>query len=80
MIELGYMAKRIALRPEWLNVRNVRDVYAVANCVSNDFCDYIGYWKHNGFWFFDSATLIRTIATENDIELADTVLVTVHGF
>lgn len=80
MIELGYMAKRIISRPDWLDVPGVRDVYAVSNCMSNDFCDYIDYWKHNGFWFFDSPALIRAVATENDIDLTETVLVYYRGY
>ena len=79
MIELGYMAKRVALRPDWLDVPAVQDVYAVSNCVSDDFCDYINYWKHNGFWFFDSPALIRDIAMEKQIDLIDTVLVYYRG-
>lgn len=79
MIELGYMAKQISPRPDWLGAPNVRSVYSVANCVSNDFCDYIHYWKHNGFWFFDSPGLIRSIGTENDIDLTDTILVFYRG-
>jgi hypothetical protein len=79
MIELGYMAKHIILRPEWLDVPKVRDIYAVSNCNSHDFSDYINYWKHNGFWFFDSPMLIREIATENDIDLSDTSLLYYRG-
>lgn len=80
MIELGYMAKRIAACPDCLDVPHVRDVYAVANCVSNDFCDDIEVGQHNGFWFFDSPSLIRDIATTNDIDLTDTVLVYYRGY
>ena len=79
MIELGYMAKRIIGSPDWLDAPHVRDVYAVANCVSNDFCGYIDFWKHNGFWFFDSPALIRDIANENEIALTDTALVYYRG-
>ena len=79
MIDLGYMAKRIALRPKWLEVPTVHDIYAVSDCVSDDFCDFVNYWKHNGFWFFDSPVLIRDIATENQIDLTDTELVYYRG-
>ncbi len=79
MIELGYMAKRILLRPDWLDVPNVHDVYAVSDCISKNFCDDIGSWKHNGFWFFDSPALIQGIAAENDIDLTDAILVYYRG-
>jgi hypothetical protein len=80
MIELGYMAKRILERPDWLAVPTVKDVYAVCACMSEDFCDYIPYWKHNGFWFFDSPSVIRMVASENGIELLDTVLLYFRGY
>ena len=79
MIELGYMAKRVVFRPDWLNVQHVRCIFAVANCISGDFCDYISFWRHNAFWFFDSPTLIRTIASEINIDLATTTLVYYRG-
>ena len=80
MIELGYMAKRVALCPEWLDVSNVRDIYAVCNCISEDFCDYVEYWKHNGYWFFDSATTILEIAAVERIDLVDASLLYYRGF
>lgn len=79
MIELGYMAKRVVFRPDWLDVPHVRDIYAVANCVSGDFCDYMNLWRHNGFWFFDSPTLIRTIASEKNFDVANTSLLYYRG-
>ena len=69
MISAGYMYKNIESIPDWLKVENVADIYSVSNCISNDFCDYINYWKHNGFWLFDSLELINTIASENGISL-----------
>lgn len=80
MIDLGYMAKRIALRPDWLNALCVRDVYAVCNCVSSDFCDYINFWKHNDYWFFDTPALIRSISIENGIDLSGTALLFYRGY
>jgi len=75
MIPVGYMAKRVSFRPEWIRAERVVDVYSVSNCVSNDFADYINYWRHNGYWFFDSPEVIRTLAQENAIDLAGTTLV-----
>ena len=79
MIELGYMAKRISERPRWLEVAVVDDVYAVANCVSEDFCDYVTHWRHNGFWLFDSPAIIREIAAESGLDLTDTALIYCRG-
>jgi len=80
MVELGYMAKNIVSRPDWLAVPIVQDVVAVSNCVSTDFCDYINYWQHNGYWFFDSPKTIRRIATENNIDLSGSTLLYYRGY
>ncbi|MGH9516020.1 MAG: hypothetical protein ACRD3P_10130 [Terriglobales bacterium] len=74
MIPAGYMAKRVSKRPDWLRALQVSDVYSVSGCVSEDFADYINYWKHNGYWFFNSPDLIRSVAQENGIDLSGTSL------
>jgi hypothetical protein len=74
MIPVGYMAKRVCARPDWLKAANVVDIYSVSSCVSEDFADYVNYWKHNGYWFFDSPEIIRTIASEHSISLHGTAL------
>lgn len=50
------------------------DVYSVSGCISEDFADYIPYWKHNGYWLFDSPELIGTVARENSVPLEGTSL------
>jgi hypothetical protein len=74
MIPVGYMAKRVRKRPERFQAPHVVDVYSVSNCSCEDFVDYIQYWKHNGFWFFDSPEVIKTLAKENSIQLEGTSL------
>jgi hypothetical protein len=39
------MAKHVATHPDWLKADHVIDIYSVSNCVSDDFADYINYWK-----------------------------------
>jgi hypothetical protein len=68
MIPVGYMAKHVRKKPDWLKVPNVTDIYSVSNCVSKDFADYIQYWKHNGFWLFDSPEIIKKVADDNSIQ------------
>jgi hypothetical protein len=72
MISAGYMYKRIIL-PDWLNCQNVTKVYAVSSCISKDFTNYIPYWKHNRYWFFnrpeDMDTLIRQENLSEEFEL-----------
>ena len=74
MIPAGYMAKRVQRKPDWLPATHVIDIYSVSNCVSKDFADYILYWKHNGFWFFDSPEIIKSVAKEHSIQLGGTSL------
>lgn len=68
------MAKRVATRPDWLKTDRVTDVFSVSNCVSDNFADYINYWKHNGYWLFDSPETIRELAKENSLDLTNTRL------
>ncbi len=68
------MAKRIARKPEWLRAPQVIDIYSVGSCVNDDFADYVDYWKHNGYWLFDSPKVIRNLAAENAIDLEGTSL------
>jgi hypothetical protein len=74
MVPVGYMAKRVGKPPGWVGPSHVVDVYSVGDCVNDDFADYINYWKHNGYWLFDSPEVIRTVARENSIDLNGTVL------
>jgi hypothetical protein len=74
MTPAGYMAKRVSKQPEWLKTTQVSDVYSLSACFSANFADYINYWKHNGFWLFDSPELIREVAREHSVDLAGTSL------
>lgn len=68
------MAKQVSDKPEFLNAPSVVDIYSVSSCVSDYFADYINFWKHNGYWLFDSPEIIQTIAKENSIDLNGTRL------
>lgn len=74
MIPVGYMAKRVAKRPDWLDAPQVADICSVSACISDHFADYVNFWKHNSDWFFDSPQIINEIAEKNSIHLADTTL------
>jgi hypothetical protein len=43
----------------------------VSSCFSEDFTDYINYWKHNGYWFFDSPEIITIVAREHSIPIGN---------
>jgi len=69
VIPVGYMAKRVVERPDWLGATQVSDVYSVSGCVSEEFADYIDCWKHNGYWLFDSPEMIREVARDKVVSL-----------
>jgi hypothetical protein len=73
MIPAGYLAKRVGTRANWLPDR-ISSIYSVSGCIAENFIDYIGFWKHNGYWLFNSPEVIIEIAQENKIDLAETVL------
>lgn len=74
MVPAGYMAKRVATRPDWFPAERASSIYSVSGCISSDFTDYIGFWRHNGYWLFDSPDIITDIARENNVDLAGTML------
>ena len=73
MIEAGYMYKKIIAQPEWLTCENVTNIYSVSSCFSTDFTNYIPYWKHNKYWFFnapeDMDSIINAHNITNEFEL-----------
>jgi hypothetical protein len=72
MIPAGYLAKHISSRPEWLKTIGVVDIYSLSEHVSPAFADYVPYWRHNGFWLFDSPDIIQRLAEEHSIDLEGT--------
>jgi hypothetical protein len=69
MIPVGYLAKRVVPRPDFLKAPQVVDIFSVSACVSEDFADYIDDWKHNGYWLFNSPEIIRILADKHTISL-----------
>jgi hypothetical protein len=45
MIPVGYMAKLVQKKPDWLKAPNVIDIYSVSDCVSKNLADSIKFWK-----------------------------------
>ena len=67
MIPAGYLYKEIVGAPDWVGAPAGTAVYSLSNCISDDFTDYIPYWRHNGFWLFDSESVKESIgAKEGD--------------
>ena len=74
MIPAGYMYKSIDLRPDWLKTDRVVDIYSLSGCISGHFADYINYWKHNGYWLFNSPDVMEEIASSAGISLSEMTL------
>lgn len=74
MLSAGYLAKRVAQLPARLPVDRVSSIFSVSGCISKNFADYVGFWKHNGYWLFDSPEIIIHIARQNNIDLGGTEL------
>jgi len=68
------MYKKVAFRPDWLKAEAVLDVYSISNCISDAFADYINYWKHNGYWLFDTPAIIEEIAKSEGVDMSGTTL------
>ncbi len=69
MLPAGYMAKKVYQRTDWLKSPTVVDIFSISGCVSENFADYIPFWKHNGYWLFDSPGIIANVAKEHNISL-----------
>lgn len=74
MRPLGYLYKRVAKRPDWLKAQTVKGIYSLSGCISQNFADYAGFWKHNGCRLFDSPQAIQAPAAEQGISLVGLTL------
>jgi hypothetical protein len=74
MTPAGYLYKFVASCPGWLKAPGVADIGSVSGCISPPFADYVGHWKHNGHWLFDSPAIMKQIALQDGIDLAQATL------
>ena len=56
MIDAGYFAKRVAAKPEWLNVSAVHEICSASHCISSAPDAWIEPWLHNEFGWFNRAS------------------------
>lgn len=68
MRPIGYMYKRVET-PKGFELPGVSDIYSLGSCVNDNFADYIDFWKHNGYFLFDSSAIMRALAEEHAISL-----------
>lgn len=74
MIPIGYLYKRVSKRPGWITSEVVEDLYSISNHASPDFMDYMDLWRHNGYWLFDSPTVMQELALNAGIPLVGCTL------
>jgi len=74
MIPIGYMYKSVSAATDWLKDSDVTDIHSLSGCISEDFADYIQYWKHNGYWLFDEPRIIEDLAKAQNIDLSGMTL------
>jgi hypothetical protein len=80
MIPLGYLYKRTVSCPDWLHMQQVQEMVALAGCITSTFCDYIPFWRHNGWWLFDSPDIMNELARERGIDLSGMTLFYYEAF
>jgi hypothetical protein len=74
MIEAGYLFKRLARRTEWIKNPSVQDIHSVSGHLSEDFADYINYWRHNGWWLFNKPSDMDEIIERESLDRATLAL------
>ena len=80
MKPLGYLYKTVEKNPDWIKTDSVYDIYSLSGCISKDFAEYIKYWKHNGYWLFDSPGVIEEVAKNENIDLSGCTLFYYEGY
>jgi hypothetical protein len=68
------MCKQVVAAPDWVGAGAGADVYSVSGCISRCFADYVPYWRHNGFWFFDRPEIALELAREHGLDLSGATL------
>lgn len=70
MIPVGYMAKKIEENPTYIKTKAIKSICSVSGHLSEPFCDYIVFWKHNNYWFYNNPEEIYNLAQEHDIDIS----------
>lgn len=62
MIDGGFFAKHIELRPEYMNAPGVREICSVSGCISSKPENWIELWLHNDWgWFNRISDALRVV-------------------
>jgi hypothetical protein len=58
---VGFLAKRVVRRPDWLDNPIVREICSVSECISEGAPDRIDSWTHNKLGLYDTPDLARKV-------------------
>jgi len=61
---IGFLAKNIAPRPEWLKADSVREICSLSNCISKTHPEAFEQWKHNRFDLYRTEALAMEVIPE----------------
>jgi hypothetical protein len=59
----GYFPKKIERPPAGLDLRGGSEIWSVSNCISKGPEDWIGLWRHNDLWLFDTPAIARSVVS-----------------
>ncbi len=64
-ILIGYMAKKVEKRPDWLKADGVEEICSVSNCISEGLSEAaFEQWLHNGLCLYDRESTVQVLLTE----------------
>lgn len=76
MLSAGYLLKRVAPPPGWLDggPNHIENVCSVADCVNDNVVDVQEAWQHNSFGLANTPDTLRVIACEKGLDAEGAVL------
>ena len=70
LISMGYLYKRVSKNDDCCpGATNVKDIYSLSGCISEDFADFIGLCKNNNYWLFNNVEEMNDLACELGVPL-----------
>jgi hypothetical protein len=61
---IGFLAKNIVPKPDWLKADSVREICSLSNCISKTHPDAFEQWQHNRFDLYRTEALAMAVIPE----------------
>jgi hypothetical protein len=58
---IGYFAKRITLKPDWISAPAIVEICSVSDCIAPAPENWIQHWTHNELWVYDTVAAARAV-------------------